>query len=69
MYSYRWWSSWFTTVIYAQRDRFDSIILEKTNIGGNAFITKKNRELSVSKKYQDLIYWIGWKVVETLVAA
>jgi thioredoxin reductase (NADPH) len=30
-----------TTAIYAQRDRFDSIILEKTNIGGNAFITKK----------------------------
>ncbi|MCW2118389.1 FAD-dependent oxidoreductase [Flavobacterium sp. 7A] len=30
-----------TTSIYAQRDRFDSIILEKKNIGGNAFITKK----------------------------
>lgn len=30
-----------TTAIYAQRDRFDSIILEKKNIGGNAFITKK----------------------------
>jgi len=30
-----------TTSIYAQRDRFDSLILEKTNIGGNAFITEK----------------------------
>lgn len=30
-----------TTAIYAQRDRFDSIILEKKNVGGNAFITKK----------------------------
>lgn len=30
-----------TTSIYAQRDRFDSIILEKKNIGGNAYITKK----------------------------
>ncbi|MEO8788334.1 MAG: FAD-dependent oxidoreductase [Chitinophagaceae bacterium] len=30
-----------TTAIYAQRDRFDSIILEKKNIGGNTFITKK----------------------------
>lgn len=30
-----------TTAIYAQRDRFDSLILERKNIGGNAFITKK----------------------------
>ncbi len=30
-----------TTAIYAQRDKFDSLILEKKNIGGNAFITKK----------------------------
>lgn len=30
-----------TTSIYVQRDRFDSLILEKKNIGGNAFITKK----------------------------
>ncbi len=29
-----------TTAIYAQRDKFDSIILERKNIGGNAFITK-----------------------------
>lgn len=29
-----------TTSIYAQRDKFDTIILEKKNIGGNAFITK-----------------------------
>ena len=34
-------ASGLTTAIYAQRDRFDSIILEKKNIGGNAFITKK----------------------------
>ena len=30
-----------TTSIYAQRDRLDSLILEKTNIGGNAFVTEK----------------------------
>ncbi len=30
-----------TTAIYAQRDRFDSIILEKKTIGGNAFLTEK----------------------------
>lgn len=30
-----------TTAIYAQRDKFDSLILERKNIGGNAFITKK----------------------------
>jgi thioredoxin reductase (NADPH) len=29
-----------TTAIYAQRDRFDSIILEKKTIGGNAFLTE-----------------------------
>lgn len=29
-----------TTSIYAQRDRFDSIILEKKTIGGNAFLTQ-----------------------------
>lgn len=30
-----------TTAIYAQRDRFDTLILEKTTIGGNAFLTEK----------------------------
>lgn len=30
-----------TTSIYAQRDRFDSLILEKKAIGGNAFLTQK----------------------------
>lgn len=30
-----------TTSIYAQRDRFDTLILEKKNIGGNAFLTQK----------------------------
>ncbi len=30
-----------TTAIYAQRDRFDSLILEKRNIGGNTFLTEK----------------------------
>jgi thioredoxin reductase (NADPH) len=30
-----------TTSIYTQRDRFDSLILEKKNIGGNAFLTEK----------------------------
>lgn len=30
-----------TTSIYAQRDRFDTLILEKKTIGGNAFITEK----------------------------
>ena len=30
-----------TTSIYAQRDRFSSLILEKKNIGGNAFLTEK----------------------------
>lgn len=30
-----------TTSIYAQRDRFDTLILEKKNIGGNAFLTDK----------------------------
>ena len=30
-----------TTAIYAQRDKFDTLILERKNIGGNAFITKK----------------------------
>jgi len=30
-----------TTSIYAQRDRFDSLILERTTIGGNAFLTEK----------------------------
>lgn len=29
-----------TAAIYAQRDRFDSIIIEKKNIGGNAFLTE-----------------------------
>ena len=30
-----------TTSIYAQRDRFNTLILEKKNIGGNAFLTEK----------------------------
>ena len=30
-----------TTSIYCQRDKLDSIILEKKNIGGNAFLTEK----------------------------
>ena len=30
-----------TTSIYAQRDRFDTLILEKSTIGGNAFLTGK----------------------------
>ncbi|WP_152286526.1 FAD-dependent oxidoreductase [Flavicella marina] len=30
-----------TTSIYAQRDRFDSLILERKNIGGNAYLTEK----------------------------
>ena len=30
-----------TTAIYAQRDHFNALILEKTNIGGNAFLTEK----------------------------
>ncbi|OIN60510.1 hypothetical protein BLX24_04810 [Arsenicibacter rosenii] len=30
-----------TTAIYAQRDKFDTLLLEKRNLGGNAFITKK----------------------------
>ena len=30
-----------TTSIYAQRDRFNTLILEKKTIGGNAFITQK----------------------------
>ena len=30
-----------TTSIYAQRDRFDTLILEKKTIGGNAFVTEK----------------------------
>jgi len=29
-----------TTAIYAQRDRFDTLILEKKTIGGNAFLTQ-----------------------------
>lgn len=29
-----------TTSIYAQRDRFDTVILEKKTIGGNAFLTQ-----------------------------
>ena len=30
-----------TTSIYAQRDRFSTLILEKRNIGGNAYLTEK----------------------------
>ena len=30
-----------TTAIYAQRDRFDSLVIEKKNIGGNAYLTGK----------------------------
>lgn len=30
-----------TTAVYAQRDRFQTLILEKKNIGGNAFLTEK----------------------------
>ncbi|MCP4521333.1 MAG: FAD-dependent oxidoreductase [Cytophagales bacterium] len=30
-----------TTSIYAQRDRFDTLILEKSTVGGNAFLTDK----------------------------
>ena len=30
-----------TTSIYGQRDRFDTLILEKSTIGGNAFLTEK----------------------------
>ncbi len=30
-----------TTSIYAQRDRFDTLTLEKSTIGGNAFLTEK----------------------------
>lgn len=34
-------ASGLTTSIYAQRDRFDTLILEKKTIGGNAFLTEK----------------------------
>ena len=30
-----------TTAIYAQRDRFDSLVIEKKNVGGNAYLTEK----------------------------
>lgn len=30
-----------TTAIYAQRDKFSALVLEKRNIGGNAFLTEK----------------------------
>jgi len=30
-----------TTAIYAQRDKFDTLILERKTIGGNAFLTEK----------------------------
>ncbi len=30
-----------TTAIYTQRDRFDSLVIEKKNIGGNAYLTEK----------------------------
>ena len=30
-----------TSAIYIQRDRYDSVILEKKNIGGNAYLTEK----------------------------
>lgn len=30
-----------TAAIYTQRDRFDSIVIEKNNIGGNAYLTEK----------------------------
>ena len=30
-----------TTAIYCQRDKLDTIVLEKKNIGGNAFLTEK----------------------------
>tara|TARA_B110000977_G_C11019931_1_gene470878 strand:+ start:90 stop:1496 length:1407 start_codon:yes stop_codon:yes gene_type:complete len=30
-----------TTSIYAQRDRFETLILEKSTVGGNAFLTEK----------------------------
>lgn len=30
-----------TTAIYVQRDRFTSLILEKKNVGGNAYLTEK----------------------------
>ena len=30
-----------TTAIYAQRDRFSSLVIDKKNIGGNAYLTKK----------------------------
>jgi thioredoxin reductase (NADPH) len=34
-------ASGLTAAIYAQRDKYDTLILERKNIGGNAFITKK----------------------------
>ena len=34
-------ASGLTTAIYAQRDRFDSLVIEKKNIGGNAYLTEK----------------------------
>lgn len=30
-----------TTAIYAQRDRFESLVLEKRNVGGNTYLTEK----------------------------
>ncbi len=30
-----------TAAIYTQRDRFDSLVIEKKNIGGNAYLTEK----------------------------
>lgn len=30
-----------TTAIYAQRDRYNSLVIEKKNIGGNAYLTEK----------------------------
>jgi len=52
-----------TASIYIQRDKFDALILEHKNIGGNAFLTETMRIIPVSLKSPVLNLWSGRRTV------
>ena len=52
-----------TASIYIQRDKFDSLILERKNIGGNAFSTETIENYPGFTKISVLNLWSGRRTV------
>ena len=50
-----------TASIYIQRDKFDALILERKNIGGNAFLTETMKIIPASPKFPVLNLWSAWR--------